>query len=200
MKRRFPYPWLVGVLGLLAFLPPVSARAWESLTFALPSGAQEKFWRDALAKEWHGQTEQVIEGGRVDVLTTNAAVEVEFPDKWHEGIGQALHYAHATGRPGVLAVISYAQGDASLRNNSRQKLELIEKQCTEAGLRMVVLFPNRAEEFPHVLKQGESGLPRFWLTKDSNVRHNDSCIYYGKSKTGHACGANDGHACHLCGG
>ena len=137
-----------GILAVLSLLV-VDARAWESLTFDLPSGGRESLWRDALSRRWHGQTEKRIEGGRIDVLTDQYAVEVEFPYKWHEGLGQSLHYASATGKQGVLAIIAYAQGEANLREKSRQQLEMIEKLCASNGIKMFVLFPNRPEAFPH---------------------------------------------------
>ena len=138
--------WVCG--AALAFSVS-AAEAWESLTFDLPSGGKESLWRDELARHWQGTTEHRIEGGRIDVLTDRYAVEVEFPHKWHEGIGQVLHYSNASGKPGVLAVIAYAQGEANLHGKSRQKLEMIEKICLTNDIKMVVLFPNRPEEFNH---------------------------------------------------
>ena len=90
-----------------------------------------------------------LAGGRIDVLTDRYAVEVEFPHKWHEGLGQALHYSNATGKQGMLAVIAYAQGEANLHGKSRETLEMIEKICLTNDIKMVVLFPNRPEEFNH---------------------------------------------------
>ena len=188
-----------GWLGTLLMLGAISAPAWETLTFDLPSGAKESFWRDELARRWQGRTEQAVEGGRVDVLTDREAVEVEFPHKWHEGIGQALHYASATGKQGVLAVIAYARGEENLRTRSRNQLELIARQCQADGLRMVVLFPNRAEEFAHTGRPAADGPPRFWLSRESGVRHNDECIYFEKSK-GRLCGPGEGTPCKACGG
>ena len=138
--------WAFG--AVLAFSVS-AAGAWESLTFDLPSGGKESLWRDKLAQRWQGTTEKRVEGGRIDVLTDRYAIEVEFPHKWHEGLGQALHYSNATGKPGVLAVIAYAQGEANLHGQSRQKLEMIERICLTNDIKMVVLFPNRPEEFNH---------------------------------------------------
>jgi endonuclease YncB( thermonuclease family) len=39
-----------------------------------------------------------------------------------------------------------------------------------------------------------------WLNTSSNVRHNESCQHFGKSKKGRLCGPNDGKACGICGG
>jgi micrococcal nuclease len=40
----------------------------------------------------------------------------------------------------------------------------------------------------------------FWLNTSSNVRHNSSCRWFGKTKRGRYCGPNDGKACGDCGG
>lgn len=188
-----------GLFGALLLAGPVSASAWESLTFDLPSGAKESFWRDELARQWHGKTEQTVDCGRVDVLTDREAVEVEFQHKWHEGLGQALHYASMTGKKGVLALIVYARGDENLRARSKHQLELIERECTENGIRMVVLFPNRGEAFPHTGRPMADGPPQYWLCTGSRIRHNDECVYFGKSK-GRPCGSNEGRPCKACGG
>lgn len=54
-----------------------------------------------------GETEaRLADGTRVDCLTKNYAVEVDFAHKWPEALGQALHYADMTGkRPAVLLII-----------------------------------------------------------------------------------------------
>lgn len=49
---------------------------------------------------------RLSDGTRVDCLTPDHAIEVDFAGKWYEGVGQALHYARMTGRsPGVLLII-----------------------------------------------------------------------------------------------
>lgn len=135
------------VLGAVFAWSASAAWAWESLTFDLPSGGKESLWRDELARQWQGATEKRVEGGRIDVLTDQYAIEVDFPHKWHEGLGQALHYSNVSGKQGMLAIIAYAQGEANLHGKSRQKLEMIERICLTNAIKMVVLFPNRPEEF-----------------------------------------------------
>lgn len=51
--------------------------------------------------------EYVVSGGsRVDCLTDEYAVEVDFARKWTEAIGQSLYYAHKTDRaPGILLIM-----------------------------------------------------------------------------------------------
>ena len=40
----------------------------------------------------------------------------------------------------------------------------------------------------------------FWLNTSSNVRHNSSCRWFGKTNRGRYCGPNDGKACGDCEG
>jgi hypothetical protein len=47
----------------------------------------EAFYQDLVAKELKGKTEVVLKDKtRVDILTTSHAIEVDFADKWAEGI------------------------------------------------------------------------------------------------------------------
>ncbi|MDA8563008.1 thermonuclease family protein [Mariniblastus sp.] len=39
-----------------------------------------------------------------------------------------------------------------------------------------------------------------WLNTNSNVRHNSSCRWFGHTKNGRPCGANEGKGCGKCGG
>lgn len=65
---------------------------------------KEAEYRDAWCR---GRTEVTLhDGSRVDCLTENYAVEVEFAAKAFEGLGQAIHYARITGTtPAILMII-----------------------------------------------------------------------------------------------
>ena len=65
---------------------------------------REPTWSKWLAQERGGVAEaRTFDGSRVDVLTDQYAIEVEWVKKWKESIGQALYYAAAFGRkPGVI--------------------------------------------------------------------------------------------------
>ena len=77
-------------------------------TIALPGldgSDTEAAWTTALAAHLGGEAEQEIDGvvaGRVDVLTDTQAIELHWlkGNKFHEGIGQALHYGDVTGQQG----------------------------------------------------------------------------------------------------
>ena len=42
---------------------------------------------------------------RVDCLTATHAIEIDWAEKWAEGIGQALYYAKITGKAPAVALI-----------------------------------------------------------------------------------------------
>lgn len=51
-----------------------------------------------------------VKYGRVDLLSSDYAIEVDSPDNFHEAIGQALHYAKETGKkPAVAFFIAHRQ-------------------------------------------------------------------------------------------
>ena len=39
-----------------------------------------------------------------------------------------------------------------------------------------------------------------WINTKSGARHNSGCRWFNNTKSGHMCGASEGHACHQCGG
>ena len=127
----------------------VPALAWDWVTFDLPSGGKESLWRDALAHHVGGTTEVRVATGRIDVTTSNEVFEVERPTKWKEGMGQVLAYAGDTGKKPVLAIMSYAQGPENLQAKSKKLFDLAEETCIRNGVRLLILFPARPEDFPH---------------------------------------------------
>lgn len=50
------------------------------------------------------------------------------------------------------------------------------------------------------LADAVDGEPRFWLNTKSSARHNRGCRWFGKTKAGHYCNADEGKACGECGG
>jgi len=73
---------------------------------------KEVEWSKYLAYRMQGEAEaRMIDQSRVDILTDDIAWEVEWIDKWQEGIGQALQYHVCTGRdPGLLVLV---RGDSA---------------------------------------------------------------------------------------
>ena len=86
-------------LGLLIFFLPLTA--WAGTLHP------ESAYRDAWCAKARGQTEFVLrDKTRVDCLTANYAVEIEFAPKWKNAVGQALHYARLSGeQPAIVLII-----------------------------------------------------------------------------------------------
>ncbi|MDD3477192.1 MAG: hypothetical protein PHI38_10015 [Sulfurimonas sp.] len=63
----------------------------------------EKYYQSKMCQELGGKMEYILtDKTRVDCLTNEYAIEVDFAQKWAEAIGQSLYYAHMTGkRPAI---------------------------------------------------------------------------------------------------
>ena len=85
-----------------------------------------------MAQSIGGQAEKSVELGRVDVVTSHYAIEVDFIAKWKEGMGQALYYADATDLVPVLAVIIEAEPEEEI-------LATIDSLCSSKGVKLVLL-------------------------------------------------------------
>lgn len=66
----------------------------------------------------NGKTEVILDDKtRIDCLTNNYAIEMDFADKWAESIGQSLYYAARTKKlPGVVLIIEDSQKDCKYLN------------------------------------------------------------------------------------
>ncbi|RKX30598.1 MAG: hypothetical protein DRP22_04955 [Verrucomicrobia bacterium] len=174
----------------------LSLFAWDYLPVDVAADDPEWKWRDTLAKVLGGQREASVEGGRVDVLTEQWAIELDWPHKWHEGIGQVLHYAMLTDRKPVLALMSHARSPETMHRKTLQRLELVEKTCRAYGIRLLVLLPQRP---PHRSSStGKRGGAQFWLNTRTGVRHRPGCRYYRNTEEGRPCTADEGRPCALC--
>jgi hypothetical protein len=100
--------------------------------FNLDSKTNEFAWRDSLKEQIGGKKEATIKFGRIDIETEKYAIEVEFISKWHEGIGQAAHYAYETHKQGVIAIISTHKSD-------KEKINYIRRVCNKHGIEIFVL-------------------------------------------------------------
>jgi len=63
----------------------------------------EKYYQTQLCNELDGVMEQsLLDRTRVDCLTDEYAIEVDFAKKWAEAVGQSLYYAQMTEKkPGI---------------------------------------------------------------------------------------------------
>ena len=71
-----------------------------------PKKYHEKHYQTLLCNELDGKMEYVLKDKtRVDCLTDEYAIEVDFAKKWAESIGQSLYYAHMTGKKPAVGLI-----------------------------------------------------------------------------------------------
>ena len=101
--------------------------AMAGLIIATPAWAQRAQKEDFYSELWcdsrAGKSEvKTSQGTRVDCLLPDYAVEVDFDNKWAEGLGQALHYGVEFDRqPAVLLIIK--DHDGKNRDKYKQRLE-----------------------------------------------------------------------------
>ncbi len=175
------------------------ALAWDEMTFDLPSGAKESLWRDALAEALHGRVEVRVPEGRIDVLTEEEAIEVDFQHKWKEGLGQCLVYARATGRRPVLALITYGENAEETTRRTEALFAAAEEHCASNGVRLLMLRPSRNDEFKRAdpTKKGRKATVSHCLSPNG-VRHNSGCRYFRPDAP--ECAPDEGRPCGVCGG
>ena len=123
------------LLIILSWLLVVNCEAWTTIRLDVPQGANEAAWRDALAAHLHGTTEVIVPYGRVDVLTRKYALELDFLTKFHECLGQALHYASETGKQGIGALIV-----KKWKADTQSRLRWIENLFNENGVQLFLLI------------------------------------------------------------
>jgi len=81
---------------------------------ASPRFGTEVYWQDVIHEELSrglgveaiGKEVRLDDGTRVDLLFPNQACEIDWANKWAEGIGQAIYYSKKTGKdPLVLLLV-----------------------------------------------------------------------------------------------
>ena len=100
--------------------------------FNISTNAKEREWMLALSSQLHGVTEYSIKMGRIDILTKTDAIEVDYFHKWHESIGQALHYSFETKRRPTIALISF-------ETNNYEKIEYVKGICSNYNIRVIIM-------------------------------------------------------------
>ena len=91
------------------------------------------------------EMEVPVKYGRIDLLTGDYAIEVDKIDKFHEGIGQALHYARETGKKPGLAIYITDPTEYDL-----EKLKYVRRLCQTLGIK--VWYINEELEKAHKKK------------------------------------------------
>lgn len=84
---------------------------------------KEKYYQTKLCEELNGVMEQsLLDRTRVDCLTKEYAIEVDFAKKWAEAVGQSLYYASMTGKkPGIGIIV----GESNKDTRNIKRLEVL---------------------------------------------------------------------------
>lgn len=163
----------------------------------------EAYFIDRITAKLGGQQEVKVENGRVDIVTSEYAIEVEWAEKWKHSIGQCLWYALQTNKkPGIILIIKTTE--------DRKHGIRLQSAIDFAGLTDKVKVWFYPEDFGESYEVGITPYQEMYeksrvissgysMNKNSKARHNTSCTYY-NCKNCVPCGANDGKACGKCGG
>tara|TARA_Y100001973_G_C5184200_1_gene326784 strand:- start:896 stop:1681 length:786 start_codon:yes stop_codon:yes gene_type:complete len=84
----------------------------EVSTFgASPRHGTERYWQDVIQEEVGGEKEYRLDDGtRVDLLFPHQAAEIDWADKWAEGIGQSIYYGLKTERDSLVILLAKKDG------------------------------------------------------------------------------------------
>ncbi|WP_116108799.1 hypothetical protein [Lewinella sp. IMCC34191] len=164
---------------------------------ALLTGQSEADYVRALAAELDGQMEVNVTSGRVDIVTEDYAIEVDWANKWKESIGQSLWYGLQTNRrAGIILIL---RSDADYKYFVQLNSALAHGEL-EGKIRTWV-YPN---DFPGLSPASAPAPPPsagtvtdYWLSTNSNKRHRKSCRWYAESK-GRYCTVDEGVAAGCC--
>jgi len=102
----------------------------------------EKNWVESFRQKINGRSEVPIENGRVDIVTDSYAIEVDYSNKWQEGLGQALHYGDILNKIPTLALID---NDNRAKAERLAQLKYIEALCTKKGVKLLLLRNTNSE-------------------------------------------------------
>ena len=108
------------------------------IALSVGENAHEKEWANALAERINGEVEVRVDRGRMDVMNVYYAIEVDYLGKWHEGLGQAIHYGSESERSGVLALIDTV-GNRQSSPADADLLRKIEILSNNSGVKLIIL-------------------------------------------------------------
>ena len=127
------------LIALLLCLCLSAVHAAETITLPVKRTDSEKVWKVALVDKLRVDKignvfdEQRLDFGRANIVTEKEVYEVDRYDKFHQGIGQTLHYSMVLKKPAVLALmLDKAKIDPA-------KTAFIEKLCNHYKIRLVLL-------------------------------------------------------------
>ena len=86
----------------------------------------ETYWQDIIQKEIGGEKEYRLDDGtRVDLLFEDKACEIDWANKWAEGIGQSIYYGLKTERSPLVILLAKKDGWEKYRD----RVEYCDIEC-----------------------------------------------------------------------
>lgn len=92
----------------------------------------EKYYQTKFCNELNGVMEyKLSDKTRVDCLTNEYAIEVDWAKKWAEGVGQSLYYSHMTNKKAAIALISSSKNERFIKR--------VEKISNKFNIRIYII-------------------------------------------------------------
>jgi hypothetical protein len=109
------------------------AKETQSEIVATQRYGTETYWQDIIQKEIGGEKEYRLDDGtRVDLLFEDKACEIDWANKWAEGIGQSIYYGLKTDRPPLVILLAKKDGWEKYRD----RVEYCKIECWVYDTRM----------------------------------------------------------------
>ena len=97
----------ISVISLIIY---VNIKREEPLSGS-PAFGTERYWQDVIQQETGGEKEYRLDDGtRVDLLFPRQACEIDWADKWAEGVGQSIYYGLKTRRFPLVILLTKKDG------------------------------------------------------------------------------------------
>lgn len=97
---------------------------WVSCVTSSAQASRESWYQEVWCDGVGGKAEvKLPEGPRVDCVTKNHAIEMDFAHKWTEAIGQSLYYATLTGLDAGIVLILRSPGDTPHLTAAQKTIE-----------------------------------------------------------------------------
>ena len=92
----------------------------------------ERYYQTIMCNELGGKIEYVLKDRtRVDCLTNEYAIEVDWAKKWAEGVGQSLYYAEMTNKKPAIALI--------VGSNDQRYIKRVEVLSKKLNIKLILL-------------------------------------------------------------
>jgi hypothetical protein len=111
MTRTDMYLFILGCVLLSLYLYDHFSPEFPKKTLSVKMGT-EAYYQLKINEIVQGEIEyKLSDGTRVDILTDDYAIEVDFARKFYEAMGQAAHYAIRTNRKPAIWLIATKKSD-----------------------------------------------------------------------------------------